>query len=126
MPCSDFLRSACIQDGPIRRRKRGQILTTDQSDAGSTGIFSRRTNRTQEARVDSHVDLLRRVLVGPLVVVAVAVDVAGLFLDDTSQKSLLGGEHNPAIGGAPPVLHNVGGTLVAVVAVVPGGGQFTS
>eukprot|EP00959_Pyramimonas_sp_CCMP1952_P057768 1205794-Pyramimonas_sp.AAC.1 len=27
----------------------GRILTTDQSDAGSAGIFSRRTNRTQEA-----------------------------------------------------------------------------
>eukprot|EP00959_Pyramimonas_sp_CCMP1952_P252874 5282713-Pyramimonas_sp.AAC.1 len=25
------------------------ILTTDQSDAGSVGIFSRRTNRMQEA-----------------------------------------------------------------------------
>eukprot|EP00976_Prorocentrum_cordatum_P080763 1184102-Prorocentrum_minimum.AAC.8 len=28
-----------IYDGPIRRRKRGYILTTDQSDAGSVGIF---------------------------------------------------------------------------------------
>eukprot|EP00976_Prorocentrum_cordatum_P052441 1057995-Prorocentrum_minimum.AAC.3 len=27
-------------DGPIRRRKRGDILMTDQSDAGSVGIFS--------------------------------------------------------------------------------------
>eukprot|EP00959_Pyramimonas_sp_CCMP1952_P475272 9504095-Pyramimonas_sp.AAC.1 len=32
-------------DGPIRRRKRGYILTTDPSDAGSAGIFSRWTNR---------------------------------------------------------------------------------
>ena len=31
-------------DGPIRCRKRGYILTTDQSDARSAGIFSRRTN----------------------------------------------------------------------------------
>eukprot|EP00959_Pyramimonas_sp_CCMP1952_P177871 3717558-Pyramimonas_sp.AAC.1 len=27
-------------DGPIRRRKHGYILMTDQSDAGSMGIFS--------------------------------------------------------------------------------------
>eukprot|EP00976_Prorocentrum_cordatum_P062779 1176847-Prorocentrum_minimum.AAC.5 len=40
--------------GPIRRRKRGYILTADQSDAGSAGIFSRRTNQTQEAWVYSH------------------------------------------------------------------------
>eukprot|EP00959_Pyramimonas_sp_CCMP1952_P262845 5496150-Pyramimonas_sp.AAC.1 len=32
-------------DGPIRRRKRGDILPMDQSDAGSAGIFSRWTNR---------------------------------------------------------------------------------
>eukprot|EP00976_Prorocentrum_cordatum_P014300 285941-Prorocentrum_minimum.AAC.1 len=35
-------------NGPIGRRKRGCILTTDQSDAGSAGsagIFSRRTNQ---------------------------------------------------------------------------------
>eukprot|EP00959_Pyramimonas_sp_CCMP1952_P108568 2269984-Pyramimonas_sp.AAC.1 len=61
-------------DGPIKRRKRGYILTTDQSntgshrvqymqtaparhlhmtdqsDAGSAGMFSQRTNQTQEAR----------------------------------------------------------------------------
>eukprot|EP00959_Pyramimonas_sp_CCMP1952_P247200 5167002-Pyramimonas_sp.AAC.1 len=37
-------------DGPIRRRKRGFVLTTDQSDAGSVDLFSRRTNQTQEAR----------------------------------------------------------------------------
>eukprot|EP00976_Prorocentrum_cordatum_P011193 225164-Prorocentrum_minimum.AAC.1 len=30
------------------------MLTVDQSDAGSAGVFSRRTNRTQEARVDAH------------------------------------------------------------------------
>eukprot|EP00959_Pyramimonas_sp_CCMP1952_P439006 9190726-Pyramimonas_sp.AAC.1 len=39
---------------PIRHRKRGCILTTYQSHTGSTGIFSRRTNHTQEARVYSH------------------------------------------------------------------------
>eukprot|EP00959_Pyramimonas_sp_CCMP1952_P210695 4409190-Pyramimonas_sp.AAC.1 len=38
--------------GPIiRRTKHGYILTTDQSYAGHTGIFSRRTNHAQEARV---------------------------------------------------------------------------
>eukprot|EP00976_Prorocentrum_cordatum_P065118 1177778-Prorocentrum_minimum.AAC.3 len=36
---------------PIGHRKRGYILTMDQSDTGSAGIFSRWTNRTQEARV---------------------------------------------------------------------------
>eukprot|EP00976_Prorocentrum_cordatum_P118124 1196415-Prorocentrum_minimum.AAC.2 len=36
-------------DGPIRRRKRGDILTMDQSDAGSAGIFSRWTNRVLRA-----------------------------------------------------------------------------
>eukprot|EP00959_Pyramimonas_sp_CCMP1952_P289964 6064470-Pyramimonas_sp.AAC.1 len=35
---------------PIRRRKRRYILTTDQSEAGNAGIFSRRTNQTQEAQ----------------------------------------------------------------------------
>eukprot|EP00959_Pyramimonas_sp_CCMP1952_P337891 7075995-Pyramimonas_sp.AAC.1 len=30
------------------RSTRGYIFTTDQSDAGRTGIFSRRTNQTQE------------------------------------------------------------------------------
>eukprot|EP00959_Pyramimonas_sp_CCMP1952_P297354 6220646-Pyramimonas_sp.AAC.5 len=34
----------------LSRGKRGYILTADQSDAGSVGIFSRRTNQTQEAR----------------------------------------------------------------------------
>eukprot|EP00959_Pyramimonas_sp_CCMP1952_P418854 8774216-Pyramimonas_sp.AAC.1 len=32
-------------DGPIGRRTRGSILTTDQSDAGSAGIFSHREQR---------------------------------------------------------------------------------
>eukprot|EP00976_Prorocentrum_cordatum_P064877 1177670-Prorocentrum_minimum.AAC.1 len=32
----------------------GYILTADQSDTRSTGIFSRRTNQTQETRVYSH------------------------------------------------------------------------
>eukprot|EP00976_Prorocentrum_cordatum_P007598 151764-Prorocentrum_minimum.AAC.1 len=45
--------------GPLGRRKRGYILTADHSDAGSAGIFSRRTNRTQEVRVYSkHVQML--------------------------------------------------------------------
>eukprot|EP00959_Pyramimonas_sp_CCMP1952_P100062 2092454-Pyramimonas_sp.AAC.1 len=38
----------------------GYILTTDQSDAGSAGIFSRRTNQTQEARVYSRYGPIRR------------------------------------------------------------------
>eukprot|EP00976_Prorocentrum_cordatum_P009141 182463-Prorocentrum_minimum.AAC.1 len=37
-------------DEPIRRWKRGYILTTNPSDAGSAGIFSRWTHQTQEAR----------------------------------------------------------------------------
>eukprot|EP00959_Pyramimonas_sp_CCMP1952_P295711 6185027-Pyramimonas_sp.AAC.1 len=41
-------------DGPIRCRKHGYNLTTNQSDAGSTGIFSRRTNQIQEARAYGH------------------------------------------------------------------------
>eukprot|EP00959_Pyramimonas_sp_CCMP1952_P162160 3390432-Pyramimonas_sp.AAC.1 len=43
-------------DGPIGRSRevRAYCLTTDQSDAGSAGIFSRRTNRTQEVRAYSH------------------------------------------------------------------------
>eukprot|EP00959_Pyramimonas_sp_CCMP1952_P354868 7433683-Pyramimonas_sp.AAC.1 len=32
------------------RRGSGYILTTDQSDAGSAYMFSRRTSQTQEAR----------------------------------------------------------------------------
>eukprot|EP00959_Pyramimonas_sp_CCMP1952_P122454 2559986-Pyramimonas_sp.AAC.1 len=46
--------------GPIRRSKCGYTLTTDQSDAGSVGIFSRRTNQTQEAWVYSHDRPIRR------------------------------------------------------------------
>eukprot|EP00976_Prorocentrum_cordatum_P114254 1195823-Prorocentrum_minimum.AAC.7 len=45
---------------PIGRRKRGYILTTDQSGAGSMGIFSPRTNQTQETRVYSHHGPIRR------------------------------------------------------------------
>eukprot|EP00959_Pyramimonas_sp_CCMP1952_P377398 7904879-Pyramimonas_sp.AAC.1 len=41
-------------DGPIGHRKRGFTLTVHRSDTGSAGIFSPRTNRTQEARVYSH------------------------------------------------------------------------
>eukprot|EP00959_Pyramimonas_sp_CCMP1952_P348054 7290178-Pyramimonas_sp.AAC.1 len=33
---------------------RRYVLTADQSDAGSAGTFSRRTNQTQEAQVYSH------------------------------------------------------------------------
>eukprot|EP00959_Pyramimonas_sp_CCMP1952_P348087 7290906-Pyramimonas_sp.AAC.1 len=42
--------------GSIKHRtKRGYILMTDQSDTGSVGIFSQRTNQTQdEAWVYSH------------------------------------------------------------------------
>eukprot|EP00959_Pyramimonas_sp_CCMP1952_P117889 2465157-Pyramimonas_sp.AAC.1 len=39
-----------------QRMKRGYILTMDQSDAGSAGIYSQWTNQTQEARVYSHRD----------------------------------------------------------------------
>eukprot|EP00976_Prorocentrum_cordatum_P099099 1191690-Prorocentrum_minimum.AAC.6 len=50
---------ACVVASMLRHvepRRRGPfhpfryILTTDQSDAGSAGIFSRRTNQTQEAQ----------------------------------------------------------------------------
>eukprot|EP00976_Prorocentrum_cordatum_P048273 974478-Prorocentrum_minimum.AAC.3 len=50
-PSKPFLKLAYLHDGPIRRRKHGYVRTTDQSDAGSTGIFSRWTSHTQEARV---------------------------------------------------------------------------
>eukprot|EP00976_Prorocentrum_cordatum_P112406 1195525-Prorocentrum_minimum.AAC.9 len=53
-PLREEGRRVYSHDGPIGRRKRGYILTTDQSDAGSTVIFSQRTNRTQEAQVYSH------------------------------------------------------------------------
>eukprot|EP00976_Prorocentrum_cordatum_P085399 1186071-Prorocentrum_minimum.AAC.1 len=53
LTCSPACRSArrrtsavYSHDGPIRRRKRRYILTTDQSDAESAGIFSRQTNQT--------------------------------------------------------------------------------
>eukprot|EP00976_Prorocentrum_cordatum_P073505 1181122-Prorocentrum_minimum.AAC.1 len=32
-------------DGPIRRRKCGYVLTTDQSDAGSAGIRTNMVNK---------------------------------------------------------------------------------
>eukprot|EP00959_Pyramimonas_sp_CCMP1952_P008529 178339-Pyramimonas_sp.AAC.1 len=41
-------------DGPIIWRRRGYILTTDPSDGGGAGIFSRRTHQMEEARVYSH------------------------------------------------------------------------
>eukprot|EP00959_Pyramimonas_sp_CCMP1952_P133673 2795197-Pyramimonas_sp.AAC.2 len=47
-------------NGPIGRKTRGYILTPDQSDAIRVGIFSRRTNQTQDARVHSHVGPIRR------------------------------------------------------------------
>eukprot|EP00976_Prorocentrum_cordatum_P078345 1183069-Prorocentrum_minimum.AAC.5 len=40
-------------DGPIRRRERGYILTTDQSDTGSTGIFSRGGAKLERARLSA-------------------------------------------------------------------------
>eukprot|EP00959_Pyramimonas_sp_CCMP1952_P038206 799529-Pyramimonas_sp.AAC.1 len=46
--------------GPIRCRKRGYILTADQSDVGSAGTFSRQTNQMQEARAYSHGGPIRR------------------------------------------------------------------
>eukprot|EP00959_Pyramimonas_sp_CCMP1952_P095937 2005904-Pyramimonas_sp.AAC.1 len=38
----------CSHDGSMRRRKRGHILTMDQSDTGSAGMFSRRTNHLRK------------------------------------------------------------------------------
>eukprot|EP00959_Pyramimonas_sp_CCMP1952_P051602 1078418-Pyramimonas_sp.AAC.1 len=43
----------CSHDRPNRYRKHRYTLTTDQSDAGSAGIFSRRTNRTQALNLKS-------------------------------------------------------------------------
>eukprot|EP00959_Pyramimonas_sp_CCMP1952_P261342 5463851-Pyramimonas_sp.AAC.1 len=40
---------AYSHDGPSRRRKCGYILTLDQSDAGSAGVFSRWTDRRADA-----------------------------------------------------------------------------
>eukprot|EP00959_Pyramimonas_sp_CCMP1952_P346030 7246995-Pyramimonas_sp.AAC.1 len=34
----------------IGHMKRGYVLMTDQSDAGSAGMFSQRTHQTQEVR----------------------------------------------------------------------------
>eukprot|EP00959_Pyramimonas_sp_CCMP1952_P008741 182814-Pyramimonas_sp.AAC.1 len=51
-------------DAPIGRRKRRFSLTTDQSGAGSAGLVSRRTNRTQDVRVYSHDGPIRRRTVG--------------------------------------------------------------
>eukprot|EP00959_Pyramimonas_sp_CCMP1952_P029309 615348-Pyramimonas_sp.AAC.1 len=39
-----------LGSSPRTRARLGYILTTDPSDAGSTGIFSRRTNRLLEVR----------------------------------------------------------------------------
>eukprot|EP00959_Pyramimonas_sp_CCMP1952_P354592 7427899-Pyramimonas_sp.AAC.1 len=41
---TDSTRRSC--SGPIGRRKHEYILTMDQSDAGSVGIFSRWTKQT--------------------------------------------------------------------------------
>eukprot|EP00976_Prorocentrum_cordatum_P026553 539575-Prorocentrum_minimum.AAC.1 len=46
--------SASAHRAHSEKRGSGYILTTDQSYTGSTGIFSRRTNHTQDARVYSH------------------------------------------------------------------------
>eukprot|EP00959_Pyramimonas_sp_CCMP1952_P252784 5280951-Pyramimonas_sp.AAC.1 len=51
---ASMLERVHSHNGPIGRRKRGYILTTDQLDAGHEGIFSRRTNQTQDTRVYSH------------------------------------------------------------------------
>eukprot|EP00959_Pyramimonas_sp_CCMP1952_P162867 3404867-Pyramimonas_sp.AAC.1 len=53
-----FLRETSRR--PIRRRKRRYVLTADQSDAGSAGMFSRRTNQTREAQVYSQGGPIRR------------------------------------------------------------------
>eukprot|EP00976_Prorocentrum_cordatum_P045047 910137-Prorocentrum_minimum.AAC.1 len=46
----DLRQIKAVRNAPIGRRTRGYILTTNQSDAGRAGIFSRRTNRAQDAR----------------------------------------------------------------------------
>eukprot|EP00959_Pyramimonas_sp_CCMP1952_P061328 1281940-Pyramimonas_sp.AAC.1 len=43
-------QGSAAYDGPIRCRKRGYILTMDQSDAGIMGIFSRWTLRVGSLR----------------------------------------------------------------------------
>eukprot|EP00976_Prorocentrum_cordatum_P041352 839067-Prorocentrum_minimum.AAC.2 len=54
-------RALChSHDGPIRRRRRGYILTMDPSDAGNVGMFSRWTNQTQATWVCSHDRPIRR------------------------------------------------------------------
>eukprot|EP00976_Prorocentrum_cordatum_P068579 1179199-Prorocentrum_minimum.AAC.2 len=45
--------------GPIRHRKRGNILMPDHSDTERAGIFSCRTIQTQEAWVYSHAGPIR-------------------------------------------------------------------
>ena len=45
------MTSTCCQ---VRNKNDSDILTADQSDVGSGGIFARRTNRTREAGVYSH------------------------------------------------------------------------
>eukprot|EP00976_Prorocentrum_cordatum_P032643 664712-Prorocentrum_minimum.AAC.1 len=53
-PRRESIQRVYSHDGPVRRRKRRYTRTTDLSDAGSAGIFSRRTNQTQKARVYYH------------------------------------------------------------------------
>eukprot|EP00959_Pyramimonas_sp_CCMP1952_P001826 37474-Pyramimonas_sp.AAC.2 len=50
----------------MRCRQREYILTTDQSDAVSVGIFSRRTNQMQSAWVYSHDGPMTHLRVRPL------------------------------------------------------------
>eukprot|EP00976_Prorocentrum_cordatum_P090456 1188133-Prorocentrum_minimum.AAC.7 len=62
--CDQTFRNARVlvtvsgQAPPTRRARN--ILAADQSDARSAGIFSRRTNQTQEPRVFSHDGPIRR------------------------------------------------------------------
>eukprot|EP00959_Pyramimonas_sp_CCMP1952_P172836 3611922-Pyramimonas_sp.AAC.1 len=48
--CPNQTREAWVysHNAPIRRGKRGSILTMPQSDAGSVGLFSQRTDQTRE------------------------------------------------------------------------------
>eukprot|EP00976_Prorocentrum_cordatum_P107433 1194640-Prorocentrum_minimum.AAC.3 len=46
------VRVYSTHNGPIRRMKCGYSLTTDQSDAGSAGIFSRRTRPSSVSRAE--------------------------------------------------------------------------
>eukprot|EP00976_Prorocentrum_cordatum_P072940 1180900-Prorocentrum_minimum.AAC.1 len=86
-----YLSSSYAGDGPIRRRTRGNILMTDQLDAGRAGIFSRRTNRTQDARVCSHGGPIgRRTLNGIPAMAALRLPhrtIISLFISPDEKKS---------------------------------------